>query len=54
MRRMVLAVLVAGLVWLFAGSAGPAIFAGDNGPDGNGTLPALILMGGDNGPDGNG
>lgn len=50
MKRMIVAVLVAGLLWL-VGS--PVVNAGDNLPDGNGALP-VMMIGGDNLPDGNG
>ncbi|MGH2403004.1 MAG: hypothetical protein ACRDGN_00945 [bacterium] len=53
MRKMLAAVLVAGLLWLFSGSAGPVVNAGDSVPDGNGALP-IPLIGGDRVPDGNG
>ena len=53
MRKMLVAALVGGLLWLSAGLVGPVVTAGDNGPDGNGSLP-VILMAGDNGPDGYG
>ncbi len=50
MRKMIIAALVAGLLWL-VGS--PVVNAGDNLPDGNGALP-VMMIGGDIPPDGNG
>ena len=50
MRKMIIAAVVAGLLWL-CGS--PVVSAGDSVPDGNGALP-IMMIGGDNVPDGNG
>jgi len=51
MRRLILAALVASLLWLSVGHV--VVVAGDSLPDGNGALPIMVI-GGDNLPDGNG
>jgi hypothetical protein len=53
MRRMIISALVAGLLCLFAGFAGPAIIGGDIVPGGNGAVP-ITMIGGDIVPGGNG
>ncbi|HEY3247980.1 MAG TPA: hypothetical protein VGK88_06800 [bacterium] len=52
MQRLVAIVLI-GVAMLVTGFSGMRV-AGDNGPDGNGSLPLTVQMAGDNGPDGNG